>query len=632
MEKVGPYSINTIPRNTLGRGSFGFVFQANHEETGEVVAAKCIEPMQNFTVEHITNEIKIMQEVSNHINILSILSCHEQRLPTRTIFWIITDLCSLGNLYDYAKNFKLATDHIVHIMEQVSSGLAYLHGLNPPVYHRDIKPDNVLFMLIKHRHIAKIADFGVSKIIEDFEIYATKIGTRHYMGPEYFDDSTVLRYEMIRNSDAFSAGVMFHEMLEAEPGKGLVRKSHDDCIGKQMQERRQNYEVSDSDEDSDVIKDLKCLIRSMTKFRHDQRKRMAEVVDELKALTAKLGPPHVPPASNGAAANSVNHVNPTTVLLKPPPHMTSPPSVSHLGSCKLPFPDDGFLAFSNEGAVIEGIHESKLAKMRIHEEQRASTGAVQPHPSSSTTTVRYCVDWKKERPAEMPTVSEKVLLLGGEIISKLTKATVTCIFDSDLQLLRTVDRMEAGEHLVAELPPDRLIYHKKGILSIYRASDHQHLRDLEAHIGGNGISACRHATSRWFAISCNAGYTLDIYTTVSKHHCRVLLPFKPMPINALASVGDYIIIAKDRSIKFYIYNWNGVRVSKLKTSSFGLSDIVSGVGSAGKDRLQLATGYPVNMLHLFLLKRPQMRASYFGCSHGSNTPSVFHNITLMNNK
>ncbi len=54
---------------------------------------------------------------------------------------------------------KFTEEESRFIMKDVIRGISYLHALDPPVIHRDVKPENIL--VVNGRY--KIADFGWSK-------------------------------------------------------------------------------------------------------------------------------------------------------------------------------------------------------------------------------------------------------------------------------------------------------------------------------------------------------------------------------------------------------------------------------------------------------------------------------------
>src|SRR5689334_7419282 len=78
---------------------------------------------------------------------------------------IITEYCERGSLFDvYSKTPKRLTwSKRVKIARDAAEGLFYLHSLNPPCIHRDIKSMNIL---IDSNLNAKIGDFGTSRIMD----------------------------------------------------------------------------------------------------------------------------------------------------------------------------------------------------------------------------------------------------------------------------------------------------------------------------------------------------------------------------------------------------------------------------------------------------------------------------------
>ncbi|XP_032595485.1 putative mitogen-activated protein kinase kinase kinase 7-like isoform X4 [Drosophila grimshawi] len=65
-------------------------------------------------------------------------------------------------------------------MLQLAEAVAYMHGLSPPVIHRDLKPQNLL--LTNNYRTLKICDFGTLR--ELASTMTNGIGTASYIAPE----------------------------------------------------------------------------------------------------------------------------------------------------------------------------------------------------------------------------------------------------------------------------------------------------------------------------------------------------------------------------------------------------------------------------------------------------------------
>ena len=130
----------------------------------------------------------------------------------------------LGIVMAEAEHGSLSTwigkiDHrqLTKIALGVIDGLIYVHSQR--VIHRDIKPQNILMFGRKDDMIPKIADFGVSKVIETAVRTHTKVGHDLYMAPEV---SKFARYSFA--ADIFSLAIMLFEMFNEQ----LLSESSDD--------------------------------------------------------------------------------------------------------------------------------------------------------------------------------------------------------------------------------------------------------------------------------------------------------------------------------------------------------------------------------------------------------------------
>lgn len=104
--------------------------------------------------------------------------------------YLVTDLALGGELFDRIcrKGSYYETD-AAELVRAVLSAVAYLHDHG--IVHRDLKPENLLFRTPEDNADLLIADFGLSRIMdeEQFHVLTTTCGTPGYMAPEIFKKS-----------------------------------------------------------------------------------------------------------------------------------------------------------------------------------------------------------------------------------------------------------------------------------------------------------------------------------------------------------------------------------------------------------------------------------------------------------
>lgn len=72
------------------------------------------------------------------------------------------------------------------LMKQVCRGIAQAHRENPPIIHRDMKPQNILVGYEADGLRARASDFGLAKKVNPLTLLATAAGTLQFKPPEAF--------------------------------------------------------------------------------------------------------------------------------------------------------------------------------------------------------------------------------------------------------------------------------------------------------------------------------------------------------------------------------------------------------------------------------------------------------------
>ncbi|KAK1363484.1 Calcium-dependent protein kinase 28 [Heracleum sosnowskyi] len=191
----------------LGHGQFGYTYSATDNTTGNLVAVKKIDKnkmVQPIAVEDVKREVKILQALSGHENVVQFYNAFEDE----NFVYIAMELCEGGELLDRIlskKDSRYSEKDAAQVVRQMLRVAAECH-LNGMV-HRDMKPENFLFKSSKEDSPLKATDFGLSDFIKPGKKFKDIVGSAYYVAPE------VLKRKSGPESDVWSIGVITYILL-----------------------------------------------------------------------------------------------------------------------------------------------------------------------------------------------------------------------------------------------------------------------------------------------------------------------------------------------------------------------------------------------------------------------------------
>lgn len=165
----------------LGRGGFGVTWKANRVSDGQVVALKQLHVSRG-------DDYKSLELFKREIRTLRALE--HPRIPAYVDDFLNDGLVLVQGFVDgddlaHVVRGEVAMDEagLVSWMGQILEVLVYLHGLTPPVIHRDITPNNII---VRPDGSASLVDFGAVKFGVAGSTASTSTGTFGYAPMEQF--------------------------------------------------------------------------------------------------------------------------------------------------------------------------------------------------------------------------------------------------------------------------------------------------------------------------------------------------------------------------------------------------------------------------------------------------------------
>ncbi|MEZ4320845.1 MAG: serine/threonine-protein kinase [Myxococcota bacterium] len=250
----------------LGKGGMGTVYRCHNRDAKRIMAAiKLLDPAFQF---HPDAKARFLREAEilftiDHPNVVKVSNVHLTATPPFLEMEFV-DGTSLEHELASRGAIPLAT--ALKHARALADALAYLHRKG--IFHRDIKPDNIL---IRRDGQPKIVDFGLAtergarRITQQGQEH---FGTVSYCPPEWMVAETVDPIAW----DCYAFGVVFYEMLTGTVG--FPMRSDEDPRRQVIQVMTQKQNVEHLDPGPRFQPELRELVRRMT-----TRERMQRLVD-----------------------------------------------------------------------------------------------------------------------------------------------------------------------------------------------------------------------------------------------------------------------------------------------------------------------------------------------------------------
>ena len=158
----GEYTIQSV----LGQGGFGVTYLARDTNDIQVVIKTLNDKVQNhrdfpqFQQDFVNEALRLAK--CNHPHIVKVYEViQEGNLWCMVMEYAGTN--DLDTLIAQEKERHLSENDALYYIQQIGEALDYIHSLNPPMIHRDVKPANILIRNHQGKNQAILIDFGIAR-------------------------------------------------------------------------------------------------------------------------------------------------------------------------------------------------------------------------------------------------------------------------------------------------------------------------------------------------------------------------------------------------------------------------------------------------------------------------------------
>lgn len=294
--------------DVVAEGGFGVVYRAYHRGFRAKVALKCLKIPQDLSeeqrqkfLEQFRSEAEVLFRLSSQIasivRPLHVDAFHtdDRRLvPFTALEWLEgRTLDAVISRRSAASRPPLTLETLARLLAPVALGLEQAHHLpgqsgTMSVVHRDLKPENLFIARVGEDDVAKILDFGISKVKSaadqlagrasqtagDFSAFSPAYGAPEQWAPKRFGQTG-------RWTDVWGLALT---MVEAAKGLEVITGDHAEMMGTIIDPARRPTPRTEGIVVSDAVESIFARALAV-----DPRQRQQTVGEFWDALTEALG-------------------------------------------------------------------------------------------------------------------------------------------------------------------------------------------------------------------------------------------------------------------------------------------------------------------------------------------------------
>jgi len=196
----------------LGEGAFAEVYRVKHRFLGrQAMKVFKVLGMNIEEIERCLEEAILLSRIG-HPNIIRLFDANVTETSEGIRGFFTMEYVAGGNLDQFWRSYKnsfIPIDTAVEIVTQVCRGMSVAHLEDPPLVHRDIKPQNILIGYDSSGLRVRVSDFGLAKRVNPVTMMASTKGALLFKPPEVFKDPQ--SYSC--SADVWAIGCIFYLLL-----------------------------------------------------------------------------------------------------------------------------------------------------------------------------------------------------------------------------------------------------------------------------------------------------------------------------------------------------------------------------------------------------------------------------------